>query len=177
MKFEYKGFTFNMVIDHDDFMEEPWHRGDHGFVSRWTTRSKRPWERVLQQEGVAKLFYDVRATMKKAREEGWGLNPEEKDRLTLKLGREPTLRCLAARAVDLDFEHLKKYCNGEWSFMALQVNMVGQDFEPECIGGIEYGKGVADDTYVQHLAEELADNLLRRYYMRNHFRIASELCC
>ena len=57
-----------MVEPDDDGMRAPWEEHDgHGIVSEWTSRDKRAGERVLSRDRSSYLYYDVAATMRKAR--------------------------------------------------------------------------------------------------------------
>ena len=70
-----QGRDFAVMAERDDAMGEPWVEHDgHGIVSGWTSRDKRAGERVLSQYRGSFRYYDVAATMRKARAEGWGSN-------------------------------------------------------------------------------------------------------
>ncbi len=52
---EHEGFTLRATVHRDDDMREPWREHDgHGIVSEWTSRDKRPGERILNR-GRAQL--------------------------------------------------------------------------------------------------------------------------
>jgi hypothetical protein len=83
---EQGGHRFRVNIERDDDNEPPWENSDgHGVVSEWTTRDKRPGERVLCSDRHSKRYYDVHETMKIAKRDGWGLNEDAKAELLKRL--------------------------------------------------------------------------------------------
>lgn len=104
--FTFSGQTYRAEIMHDEFMGAPWkkHCG-HGLVSDWITRAKRPGERVLTHDRGSYRYYDIQAATKIAKWEGWNAEPFT-----------PCSDCeRAARAVEADFQNLRKWCMNEWS--------------------------------------------------------------
>jgi hypothetical protein len=96
---------------------EPWKESDgHGIVSEWTTRNKRPGERVLCADGHSRRYYDVEATLVRARRDSWGVNG----------GQQPgeTARAYAARAVEADYEFLRAWCADEWCYIGVVVTLL-----------------------------------------------------
>lgn len=113
------GYTVHVSIHHDENMGEPWKENDgHGIVSEWVSRSKSPGELVLcSDRSRFKRFYDFSATLELAKRDGWGLNPEAKDKLAATLGRKPTAMEIRVQAVNLDFQYCKGYCNDDWHWL------------------------------------------------------------
>lgn len=148
--FEHDGYTFACTVERDDDMREPWIEHDgHGIVSEWTRRDKRPGERVLIADSHgAKRYYDVAASIERAKAEEWGC-PDSAD---LTRGQ------IAAKAVDLDFEHLRAWCAGEWEWEQIAVRYIGPDRHEH----VEYLGGIIDpdDTYKPECARELADEII-----------------
>lgn len=163
--FEHGGRKFKFEEDYDQDMRAPWEEYDGiGIVSEWTNRDKYPGERVLSTEryGYSKRYYDFQATMKKAKQEGWGLSPEDKEKLAKRLGRTPTKGDIVAEAVEKDFEYCRSWANNEWHWVFVGVAQVDEDGNK--IGDTEYLGGLNSDDHehIEMTAHELADNISYR---------------
>ena len=75
--FVHRGVTFTVEHPRDDDAGEPWTRADgHGVITGWIPREEAPeGARELGggRESIAR-FYDLRATVTRARAEAWGLD-------------------------------------------------------------------------------------------------------
>lgn len=127
-----QGRDFAVMVEPDEGgMGAPWEECDgHGIVSEWTSRDKRAGERVLSRDRSSYLYYDVAATMRKARAEGWGSN------LT------GSVRERAAKAVEADFGYCQRWVNGDWYWAAIIVAPLTADGTPDpdnydVLGGVE----------------------------------------
>lgn len=101
-------------------MGAPWEEHDgHGVVSDWTTRDKAPEERVLAIDRNHRRYYDVKATIAKARKEGWGCSHPA--------GHHKTRKEAIACAVDQDFEYCRAWCNDGWEWTAVIVTLEDKD--------------------------------------------------
>lgn len=70
--------TVKARIEYDEDMGPPWKEHDgHGPVSEWTSRSKRPGERVLCEDRGSKRYYDWQAAIQQAKDDGWGFLPHK----------------------------------------------------------------------------------------------------
>ncbi len=167
--FTHDGQPFRVRIERDDHMGEPWKEHDgHGIVSDWTTRDKRPGERVLNSGHGSRRYYDIKASIALAKADQWSLGDKEMGKLAAKLGRAPTPGEVTARAVELDFDRLRAWCNDEWEWLCVGVEWLGRDGEvraTEWLGGID-----GDGPYVDECARELAAQLL--YGPRKAWRAA-----
>lgn len=152
------GLAIVVQRKHDEGMGPPWKEHDgHGIVSEWTTREKRPGERVLIEDRRMRRYYDVAATTQRAREESWGDLAECEKRL----GRKPTSGELASWAVDRDFERLHRWCNDEWYWMGVVVKLLDADDKvvaENSLWGVE-----SDGDYWREVAADMANTLLRGY--------------
>jgi hypothetical protein len=146
--FEHKGRTFRVEFPFDEFGRVPWEDCDgHGIVSDWTTRDKKPGERVLATDRSLRRYYDYAETIKIALRDGWDAEP-------IKTG---TKRQQAERAVNADFEYLRRWCNDAWQYVGVIVKHEDSG-ESESIWGIE-----SDSTdYLAETAHELADEICFR---------------
>lgn len=145
-EFVVDGRRFRLIVEHDGDMREPWKEHDcHGVVSEWTTRKKKPGERILVQGGGSYHYYDVQASMQRAC----------KDWFPPGVSREQV-----ARSVEADFKRLRAWCNDEWHWAWIRVMLLdGKDAgKSESLGGLE-----SDDE--QHISEE-AHNLARELLHR-----------
>lgn len=144
------GREYTVRAEYDEDMGAPWEEHDgHGIVSEWTSRDKRAGELILHSDRGSKRFYDFAATMKKAKEEGWGLA------LVKSAGLTPGQ--ILEKAVMQDYEYLRAWCNGEWQWQ--YVIVTAPDGERESLGGISSG----EDDYLQEVAQELAEELESAY--------------
>lgn len=146
--FEHQGQQFKALFETDCDVIAPWKEYDsHGVISEWTTTDKRPGEKILYSDGRQKLMYDIQATTKRARADGWNHEP-----YTGTKGEQ------AARAVAADFERLRQFCEGHWSYVVLTVELLDEDGEAitsETLGGIE-----SDDPDMMDHARQLAEEVL-----------------
>jgi len=143
--FERHGHTFRVYFPYDDIGDTPWDRCDvHGVVSEWTTRAKRPGERVLCEDRKSRRYYDVQATMAIARRD-WVANPRD--------GKK------AAELVAEDFEHMRRWCSDEWSYVGVVVALLDDDGCP-CVEDSLWGIESDAHDYLEKTAHEIADQIL-----------------
>lgn len=153
--FDHRGHTFRLTTEHDDCIGEPWKEFDgHGVVSDWTTRDKAPGERVLVTDRNHRRYYDVTATQKIAKRDGWGTADGRRDGETAAQYR--------ARAIDADFRFLQGWCLGEWEYVSVGVILLDEDGEET--GEREYLGGVESSSYdyIEQVGRELADEIIAR---------------
>ena len=157
-KFSHNGREFRVEFPADDFGNTPWDACDgHGPVSEWTTRSKLPGERTIAEDSAgycgstrSRRFYDVQEAMKTALRDGWDAKPYQ----TGTKGEQ------AARAVEADFEYLRRWCSDDWSYIGVVVTArcptCGEFCGPsESVWGIESDSG----SYLSETAIELAEEI------------------
>jgi hypothetical protein len=109
---EHHGASYLIEWAADHHHGLPWEESDcHGEVSEWTRRDKKPGERILNTDRHGfKRFYDVQASMQKARTV-WGFTN----------GKE------AAEAVEKDFEYLRAWCEDRWFYCGIIVTLLDED--------------------------------------------------
>jgi hypothetical protein len=155
------GYEFRVTFPYDDWHRTPWDDCDgYGPVSEWTSRDKRPGERILNQDGRSYRFYDWQEAIKIAKREGWGppcgRHTNEFYRWALRLGRLPTKGEIAEAAVEADFDRLRRWCNDEWQYVGVVVELVSEPERGDSVWGIESD---AYD-YLEETAYELADRIV-----------------
>lgn len=161
--FERGGRTFKVTFPYDDSGEAPWERAEgHGPVSDWTRRNKVPGERVLSRDRGLKRFYDYAEAIKIAKRDGWGLGEQELNALHSKLGKEPTRKQIAACAVEKDYEYLRRWCDNQWWYVGVVVELL--DADGNGTGETESVWGIESDAYayLAETANELADQINAR---------------
>lgn len=147
MIFEHNGLKFRYEIEPDTCHGPPWkEEGGHGPVSDWERRKKRPHEWILREDRGSYRYYDSKAALETALKDRWG-------------PKDPALtpRQNAAEAVRRDFEYLRGWCNGDWSYVGVRVILLDvdeEDTEEDAVRG-----GVHSD-YVDDYLEELAEEIL-----------------
>lgn len=166
--FDLAGFRFRLDIAPDSDTSAPWdHEDGHGNVRAascyYGRPYKKPGERLLWHERGEYLFYDWQGAMQKARRDRWGLADEYRAKLAARLGREPTAGEVCAESVARDFEHLRRWCAGDWYWVCLRVALLDVEGEPvddytEYLGGVEsdaedYAKECARDLAAQIVAQ------------------------
>lgn len=150
------GFTITATLYADDDASPPWERGDgHGPVSDWTSRGKAPGERILNADHGSLRYYDFAEAVKIARRDGWGSTGDE----------GLTAGAKAERAAKQDYRFLKAWCDDEWHYVgvAVQVSRQGVDLTGEydnALWGIEGNYPDGDNSYLTEVAEELVDEAL-----------------
>lgn len=151
-QFELNGHLFIASYDQDDLMRAPWENEDgHGPVSDWTGASKSPGEMILCGTRVgSRRYYDFQEAVKMARREGWNCAP-----YVWKTKGEQ-----AHHAALADFDYLRRWCAGDWTYMVVAVTPIDADGEPIAEDTMYLG-GVAGDTaYLESVAMDLASEWL-----------------
>lgn len=128
---EHNGRDYKVEIVPDDgLMGPPWKEHDlHGVVRENPHIShdgrivKKPWERPLGTH----YLYDMRASMAKARKEGWGVNKGKLRIGQTEFEREFWLAGLTekqkiALAVEQDWQYLQDWCDDKWSWVGVVVS-------------------------------------------------------
>jgi hypothetical protein len=146
-----KGFTITARLEHDPDAGKPWKNCDaYGPVSDWTSRDKKPGERVLCSDRNSRRYYDWAEAIAIAKRDGWDAPPYG----------EGTAGQRAERAVQADFERLRAWCNDEWYYVAVVLsvsrNGIMLDRYAASLCGIESDSG----EYLTEVANELADEAL-----------------
>ena len=152
------GQAFRVTFEQDDCMAEPWREHDgHGVVSGWTRDSKRPYEMLLSENHGMKRYYNFKASVARARNEGWNTEP-----YTFKTAGEQ-----AHHAAMADFKHLKAWCDDEWWWSHLKVVLLDTDGEEmdeyvDYLGGVEDGYYSDQHSRAIQCAQEMAEELERQ---------------
>lgn len=157
-----------LVFDQDT--GPSWENGDgYGIVSDWRPYSehysggdyKAPGERVLCKDdrGGSARFYDVQASTKKAREEGWGCGVDAHEHKT---EGEKT-----ACAVEQDFQFHRAWCEDRWQYVGVVLSIIdadGEDVDDHAgsLWGIECGYDEGGYKSWEYLTE-VANDLLSEY--------------
>ena len=151
-------------------------------LSDWTARDKHAGEVVLSTDFSLKRYYDIEASMKIARRDGWGLREEDRARLLAGLRRTTfAVRCedgrfrlqeqcgpwkpltrgeITAEAVRLDLEHLRRWCSDQWQWVGVVVELLDDEGEP--VGAVSdslWGIESEADDYLREVAQDIADGL------------------
>lgn len=155
-------YTFRVRAEEDTDCGPPWKECDgHGPVSEWTTRKKRPGERILNKDGTSRRYYDVEGATKQAWKEGWGIGIERLAELAKELGRAPTCGEIVAKAVELNFDYLHGWCNNEWHYQCLEIRLLDEEGEETDV--VQY-LGMVEDSddgkYMEEQAREMAEELM-----------------
>jgi hypothetical protein len=154
---EFQGSTFRVNFENDDCYCEPWIEDDgHGPVSKWTRDPKRPGERVLVEDRGSFRYYDFREAVQIAKRDGWDAEPYGKG----------TRGERAARAAEADFRHLRAFCRGDWSYLAMTVELLDDEGEPT--GEFATLGGVASSEDHRANACELAAIVMQTLQRRGH---------
>jgi hypothetical protein len=165
---EYRGLRFKVCHVADPDHRAPWEEYDgHGVVTDWLSIEQQA-ERdrtkfyplgTMQRDG-SQRFYDMDASIRKAIAEQWGVNDEE--RAKLKAGRldgaEASEAQVLHRAVVLDRDYLNAWCNDEWQYIGVVVQLqdAGELVPTQSLWGIESN----DTAYLAAVARELADQVI-----------------
>ena len=152
--FRHNGHSFKVTMPYDDIGEAPWEREDgHGPVSEWTRRDKRPSELVLRQDGGSYRYYDFAAAVALAKRDGWNAEP---------YSDTETHGQRAHKAAMADFSRLRAWCNDQWQYVGVVVDLLDDDGNE--IGEQDSLWGVESDSpdYIEETARDCADEILHR---------------
>lgn len=178
---EVDGLTITARIERDDDYGAPWEEDDgHGIVSNWTSRDKKPGERVLKDDRGSKRYYDFEASIAKAKKEGWGptcyrtgdgklfASQEEANKhadahfrktgaiISIEAG---TKGDQATLAVERDFKAMKAWCNDEWFWcgivLSVEKNGVVLAEHAASLWGIDCNYPGSDNSYLMEVANDL----------------------
>ena len=151
MIIEHAGRRFRVEHTHDDTMREPWIEHDgHGVISDWTTRDKAPHERIVAEDQNRYRYYDTRASLERARADGWDAPP---------YGGTPAQQ--AARAMLADFEYCRAWCADEWQWIGVVVTLLDAEDKPTRYTASLWGiESLSEAAYLETVAQELVDDIL-----------------
>lgn len=178
------GLTFRVSVERDDDCERPWKCCDgHGPVREGSRSdygrhiSKRAGEVILHQGDRNRYswVYDWAGALKLAAKDGWGVSPEHRpamwDTLTAKQQTEV--------AVQRDFDYLKAWCEDEWVYAGVYVQLMIEDEDGDlvdydgplqfdyAIWGVEfwqmYSLSKAKNKYAMEIASERIDSIAKKY--------------
>lgn len=155
------GATFRVRFADDDMADPPWKREDgHGPVSDWRHADrtqdyppKAAGERVLCIDVFTARYYDFAQACKIARRDGWGAPGDE--------GMTP--RQKAAHAAEADFQRMRAWCNAEWGYIGVTVELLDdagmETGETETLWGVESDQPEHIATVAHDLAGEIISRL------------------
>jgi hypothetical protein len=149
------GHSFSVRIEHDQDSGPPWEEQDTlGEVTEWEKRTKHPHERILSREyrrnDLADChFYDFAGAVRKARSEGF---------------KGPA----AQQAAEREFDYLRRWCIGEWSYVGIVVTLLdaqGEETDQSAsLWGIESDQDDIHNEVALELAHEIINDINRGTY-------------
>lgn len=162
------GLSFTVQLQRDEHHEPPWESSDgHGVVTGWEPDDAGldpNRYRVLHQDRHAARYYDWEKSTERATEEQWGLGDEDLQTFLAEF-TQYTAETLPAhlriqRAVQLDYEFLRSWCNDEWEYVGVIVQLEGTRIE-RSLWGIESNA----TQYLADTAAELAGEIVQEAYV------------
>jgi len=158
--FEHEGIQFSFRTEHDADHEAPWDAEDgHGPVSEWKRHAfgmgskppKKPGEMILVCDRGSYRTYDFAEAVKIAKRDGWDAEPYGGTK-----GQK------AHRAAMADFDRLRRWCNDQWDYVGVIIEMLDDAGDP--MGETESLWGVESDAgdYFEEVAQELAAEIIHR---------------
>lgn len=156
-EFTREGVDFVAKFFSDDgSMGWPWNEDGGWGIVRYVPRGfmkghKKPGEVLLLSNRGVLYLYDFAGTIKKAREEGWGLGGDEAVGLTK--------RQVIERAVQNDMENVQAWIDEDVYWCCLTVSPADDDSVVESLAGVEWDTR-DDGEYAKESAQELADQIL-----------------
>jgi hypothetical protein len=164
---ELRGLTFRVDLTQDCDADAPWDGEDgHGPVrhTRGTgayLTDKRPGERPLLKDRNGAWLYDWQAAMQLAAKDGWGLSPDQLKAWESNIGRAPTPGEVRLAAVQQDFDRLRRYLEGDWSYVGVVVTLLDTDGGSTHLTSSLWGVESDCTDYINETARELANELAR----------------
>lgn len=145
--------TFRVRLEYDDCSDAPWENDCiyEGVVSEWERRSKRTYERILCEDRGSRRFFNVREFIATAIKQG-------------------CTRKQAAEQMEPCFERLRLWCNDQWHYVGVIVELLDDDGDPTGEG--ESIWGIEDDCaeHINETAQELAEGIVYRLDKENSER-------
>lgn len=183
-KIEVHGLTFRVRIEQDSDSRRPWEACDGYGPVREVTRgyyeshiTKAPGERVLHHgdRNCYSWVYDWAGAIKLAAKDGWGVSKERRpanwDKLTKRQQREI--------AVQHNFDFLKAWCDDEWVWSGVCVDLMVEDEDGELakysgqldcsdsLWSVEFWQYEDLDSkrnsYAKEIALEMIEGIAKRY--------------
>lgn len=151
---EVDGFTIVATVERDEDSGPPWKSCDGwGVVSGWRRKdSKRPGERIINEDRGWCRFYDWEASIRQAKAEGWCQDIPG------------TLGERAAAACEKDFALLKAWCDDEWWYcgivLSISVKGIPLDEHAASLWGIDCNVPDSDNKYLLEVANDLIPDAL-----------------
>lgn len=151
---EQNGKTYRVEFIFDSDMGAPWEEHDgHGVVSNWENRDKKPGEVVIASDRGSKRFYDVAATTRIAKRDGWGVSGADTSNMTRAQ--------IAALAVQRDMERMRGWCNDVWHWCGVSVFPLTADGDElrsktESLWGIESDAGEYFEEVISELIAQIS---------------------
>lgn len=155
------GLPIRIELFGDDSSDFPWADHDgHGIIrterKNYGHPDKRPGEVIVHDDSGTYWLYDVQATTKKAKAEGWGGS----DSGALTRGQR------AAAAVAEDMDYCRRFLTGDLFYIGAVFSVLADDGRPtgttDSIWGLEFGYRGKDYeaaiSYIEELAADFAEN-------------------
>lgn len=164
------GRRFLVSLFYDDSSSAPWENGDgHGPVRFISDReSLARGEIVLHNCNRGRYVYDFGAAIVQAARDKWGLSPDSLAKLTQRLGKKPTRAQIRAQSVRDDVSYLRGWCDDDWRYCGVCVQVIGADGEPvgdkfdHAVWGVEYAVWGVESCgdYWRTVADDLASEIM-----------------
>jgi len=143
--------SFRIEWFYDSDSDVPWDREDeHGPVSGWERRSKRPGEMILNSDRGSHRFYDFAEAVRIAKRDGWDTVPYGT--------RKPGERAHAAALAD--YEYLRRWCTDQWHYCGIVVTLLDADGEPDSVDASLWGIESDSPEYHDEVIGELIGECL-----------------
>lgn len=125
--FTIDGVRFGYEVEADESMRAPWDEHDgHGVIFERERPARREYKRAGWRALGDSHWYDVPASIAKARREKWGMSPDALVAFHKTHGREPTTGEIAAAAVEADFSRMLAWCRGDWCWVGVTVRLLDE---------------------------------------------------
>lgn len=164
--FELFGLRFTSQLQRDEDHEPPWESSDgHGVVTDWMDTLDRDEAdaqnlRPLSSDHGRTRYYDFAASIRIALKDKWGLGDEEMAKQRAMWEKEPTPEQITHRAVQLDYEYIRDWCQDGWEYVGVIVTLEGTEID-RSLWGIESNA----EHYINETIGELAGEIVRTAYV------------
>ena len=156
---ERDGHKFTVNFPLDEIVGKPWEDGDvQGIVDFQVSRPKKPGERVLfSDRRHYKTFFDWQGTVKKAREQGWGIDLHRLSAWAARIGRQPTKRMIAEAAAEDNFKWMRRWMREEWEYVGIQIST------KDGVIDTHWGYDTDGKEYLSREVDRIIDSLVGDY--------------
>lgn len=165
---ERDGYRFRVDLEYDPEHGKPWEDGDGNGIVIEPGRyySKKPGHMLLYHgDRQDKWYFDWQGTVKKAREERWGMGTEGLVALAAKLGHTPTKGEVAVVGAQAEYDRFRAWLREDWWHCGVIVTLLTDDPDED----------TSIDTHYRHALWGVEDGYYKPKYGTDYGEYKAEV--